>query len=99
MISEKKGNVVVLSGNNQKKTEYILQSLQNGFNVLADKPMVIDSKGFDHLRKRLIAAKNNLLLYDIMTERFEISTMLQKEFSRYLRYLEPWKKAHRIILP
>src|SRR5215216_5678088 len=41
MIAEKKGNVVVLSGNNQKKAEYILKSLQNGFNVLADKPMVI----------------------------------------------------------
>src|SRR5258706_2321849 len=48
MIAEKKArlndavgqrNVVVLAGNNQKKTEYILKSLQNGFNVLADKPM------------------------------------------------------------
>ena len=28
MIAEKKGNVVVLSGNNQKKTEYILKSLK-----------------------------------------------------------------------
>src|SRR4030081_2775123 len=33
MLAEKKGNVVVLAGNNQKKTEYILGSLQNGFNV------------------------------------------------------------------
>ena len=44
LIAEKKGNVVMLSGNNQKKTDYILQSLQNGFNVFADKPMVIDTK-------------------------------------------------------
>src|SRR5688500_15200305 len=36
MISEKKGNVVVLSGNNKKKTEYIVTSLENQFNVLAD---------------------------------------------------------------
>src|SRR5688572_6333151 len=72
MISEKKGNVVVLSGNNKKKTEYILGSLQNQFNVLADKPMVIDSKGFHQLKEAFdVAAKNNLLLYDIMTERFE----------------------------
>ena len=77
MIAEKKGNVVVLSGNNQKKTEYILQSLQNGFNVFADKPMVIDSKGFENLKTAFdVAAKNNLLLYDIMTERFEINTIL-----------------------
>ena len=82
MIAEKKGNVVVLSGNNKKKTEYILTSLQNQFNVLADKPMVIDSKGFEQLKQAFeIAAKNKLLLYDIMTERFEITTMLQREFS------------------
>lgn len=83
MILEKKGNIVVLAGNNQKKTEYILQSLQNGFNVLADKPMVIDAKGFDQLKEAFdVAAKNKLLLYDIMTERFEINTVLQKELSQ-----------------
>ena len=91
MIAEKKtrlngaagqANVVVLSGNNLKKTDYILQSLQNGFNVFADKPMVIDSRGFEKLREAFdLAAKNGLLLYDIMTERFEINTILQRELS------------------
>ncbi len=82
MISEKKGNVVVLSGNNKKKTEYILGSLKNQFNVLADKPMVIDGKGFQQLKEAFkVAATNKLLLYDIMTERFEITTMLQRELS------------------
>ena len=82
MIAEKKGNVVVLAGNNQKKTEYILESLKNGFNVLADKPMVIDSKGFEELKQAFETAKNNkLLLYDIMTERSEITTTLQRELS------------------
>ncbi|HCL06337.1 MAG TPA: oxidoreductase, partial [Chitinophagaceae bacterium] len=47
MIKEKKGNLVVLSGNNQKKTDYILAALQNGFHVLADKPMAIDANGFE----------------------------------------------------
>lgn len=83
MIAEKKGNIVVLAGNNQKKTEYILRSLQEGMNVLADKPMVIDSKGFDQLKKAFdLAQTNKLLLYDIMTERFEINTILQREFSQ-----------------
>jgi predicted dehydrogenase len=82
MIEEKKGNVVVLSGNNQKKTDYILQSLQNGFNVLADKPMVKDEKGFEQLKQAFkIADEKGLLLYDIMTERFEINTVLQRELS------------------
>lgn len=82
MIAEKKGNVVVLSGNNQKKTEYILKSLQNGFHVFADKPMVIDSKGFEKLKEAFdISAKNKVILYDIMTERYEITTILQRELS------------------
>ena len=82
MIAEKNGNVVVISGNNQKKTDYILSSLKNGYHVFADKPMAIDSKGFEKLKKAFeIAAKNNLLLYDIMTERFEITSVLQRELS------------------
>jgi len=82
MLAEKKGNVVVLAGNNQKKTEYILRSLDAGFNVLADKPMAINPEGFGTLKKAFETAKEKkLLLYDIMTERFEITTMLQRELS------------------
>ncbi len=82
MISEKAGNVVVISGNNKKKSEYILKSLQSSINVLADKPMAIDAAGFAMLKDAFdVAKKNDLLLYDIMTERYEITTILQKEFS------------------
>lgn len=82
MISEKKGNVVVISGNNKRKAEYILKSVQNGFSVLADKPMAIDGKEFEQLKQAFeVAKKNNLLLYDIMTERFEITSILQREIS------------------
>jgi predicted dehydrogenase len=82
MIAEKKGNVVVLSGNNQKKSDYILTSLQNGFHVYADKPMAINSEGFEKLKQAFdVAKKNNLVLYDIMTERNEITTILQRELS------------------
>ncbi len=82
MIAEKKGNVVVLSGNNAKKTEYILKALEAGFNVLADKPMAITPTDFELLKKAFdVAEEKNLLLYDIMTERFEINSILQKELS------------------
>jgi predicted dehydrogenase len=82
MLAEKAGNVVVISGNNKLKTEYISRSLKGGFHVLADKPMVINSKGFETLKQAFKTAKDkNLLLYDIMTERFEITTILQKELS------------------
>ena len=79
MISEKKGNVVMLSGNNELKSEYILTSLQNGLNVLADKPMAIDAKGFEKIKKSFeVAKQNKLQLYDIMTERLEITSILQR---------------------
>jgi predicted dehydrogenase len=83
MIQEKPGNVVMISGNNQKKTEYILASVQNGLNVLADKPMVITPDEFPMLLEAFQAAEQKgVLLYDVMTERFEITTLLQKEISR-----------------
>jgi predicted dehydrogenase len=82
MLQEKKGNVVVLAGNNQLKTDYIVKAVQSGFNVFADKPMAINEKGFLQLKEAFkLAKQNNLLLYDIMTERFEITTILQKELS------------------
>jgi hypothetical protein len=82
MLKEKKGNVVVLAGNNQLKTDYILRSVQAGFNVFSDKPMVINEKGFEELKQAFTTAqKNKLLLYDIMTERYEITTILQRTFS------------------
>ena len=77
------GNVVVMSGNNRLKTDYIRQAVGAGFNVLADKPMVISGPEFGKLEESFAtAAKNKVLLYDIMTERFEITTMLQRAFSR-----------------
>ena len=83
MIAEKKGNVMVTAGNNAKKTEYIKRTLDAGINVLADKPMAIDADKFELLKECFASAeKNGVLLYDIMTERFEISTILQRELSR-----------------
>ncbi|MDR1222406.1 MAG: Gfo/Idh/MocA family oxidoreductase [Tannerella sp.] len=83
MLAEKKGNVMVTAGNNGKKTAYIRQTLSAGINVLADKPMAINTPDFEQLKECFrIAEQKGLLLYDIMTERFEITTMLQKEFSR-----------------
>jgi predicted dehydrogenase len=80
MLEEKKGNVVVLSGNNRLKTDYIQRSVAAGLNVLADKPMVINSTNFTKLLQAFDdAGKKNVLLYDIMTERSEITNILQQE--------------------
>jgi len=83
MLSEKPGNVMVVSGNNSKKTEYILKSVEAGIHVLSDKPMVISPEKFPMLEQAFKAAsRNGVLLYDIMTERHEITTMMQKELSQ-----------------
>jgi predicted dehydrogenase len=82
MLADKAGNAVVLAGNNQKKTDYIKRSVDAGLNVLADKPMVIDAAAFEVLKQAFqSAAAKKVVLYDIMTERYEISTMLQRELS------------------
>jgi predicted dehydrogenase len=82
MLEEKKGNVVVLSGNNLKKAEYITKSVGAGLNVLADKPMIIRPGDFPVLETAFrTAAEKNVLLYDIMTERYEITTIMQKLLS------------------
>jgi predicted dehydrogenase len=82
MIAEKKGNVVVLSGNNRKKAEYIAKSIDAGLNVLADKPMIISPEDFTSLESAFKAAREKgVLLYDIMTERYEVTTILQKLLS------------------
>ena len=82
MLEEKKGNVVVLAGNNGRKAEYIKKSVDDGMNVLADKPMAIGTEGFDSLKQAFADAKQKgVLLYDIMTERSEITTILQKKLA------------------
>lgn len=83
MLADKPGNVVVLAGNNKKKTEYISKSINAGLNVLADKPMVITTEAFNVLKDAFkTAAEKKVMLYDIMTERYEITSMLQRELSQ-----------------
>jgi len=83
MLSENAGNVVVLSGNNKKKASYITSSVNAGLNVLADKPMIISPEAWPGLQAAFeTASRKGVLLYDIMTERFEITTILQKLLSQ-----------------
>ena len=83
MLKEKPGNVMVVSGNNGKKADYILKAVGQGISVLADKPMIILPEEFSMLENAFIqASANNVLLYDIMTERYEITTILQKALSQ-----------------
>ncbi len=83
MLEEKKGNAVVISGNNRKKSNYIQSAIKGGFHVLADKPMAITPADFKLLQKAFQSAeKNRLLLFDSMDLRYDISNILQKELSQ-----------------
>lgn len=80
MIADKKGNVVILAGNNKKKTEYIHQSISAGYNVLSDKPMVIDAKKFPMLEAAYDSARTKgVYLYDVMTERYDVLNVISRE--------------------
>lgn len=84
MLAARQGNVVVISGNNAKKSKYILDCVKAGLNVLADKPMAINPEGLAMIEEACkIAAEKKLVLLDIMTERHEITTVLQRELSRF----------------
>src|SRR5690606_36874602 len=82
MIAQKPGNVMMVAGKNDRKIDYILAAIENGIHVYADKPLVINQEGFKKLVKAFqLADEKNLRLFDIMTERFEITTLLQRELS------------------
>jgi predicted dehydrogenase len=81
--NERACDVVVIAGNNRRKSEYITRAVEAGIHTLADKPMAIDAAGFAALEAAFAAARaKNVLLYDIMTERHEIASVLQREFAR-----------------
>jgi predicted dehydrogenase len=80
MLQERAGNIVVLSGRNRGKIGLIRASLDGGFNVLADKPWIIRAADLTALEEALATSSHQgLVAYDIMTERYEITTILQRE--------------------
>ncbi|HWB99603.1 MAG TPA: putative oxidoreductase C-terminal domain-containing protein, partial [Bryobacteraceae bacterium] len=83
MCRERPGNVVILSGRNRGKIDRIRAALDAGLNVLADKPWVIRSADLPKMQEALdLADQRGLIAYDIMTERFEITSILVRELVR-----------------
>jgi predicted dehydrogenase len=79
MLRERPGNVVVLSGRNRGKIDHIVASVRGGLNVLGDKPWILKSADVSKLDAALAEADNTgVVAYDIMTERFEITSILQR---------------------
>ncbi len=73
------GNVVVLAGDNQRKIDFISKSMESGKDVFADKPLVIDAEGYSKLAQLLgTTSSHTPLLYDIMTERYDVKNLIVK---------------------
>jgi predicted dehydrogenase len=76
---EPPGNVVVLSGRNERKIEYIETALRAGQNLLADKPWIVEARDLPRLQASLdLAEKKGLIAYDCMTQRFDPAYRLQR---------------------
>ena len=79
MLREKPGNVVIISGKNKGKIDRIGRSVGADLHVLADKPWILTSSELPRLEQTLADAdRRKVVAYDIMTERFEVTTILQR---------------------
>jgi predicted dehydrogenase len=79
MLRERPGNVVVLSGRNKPKIDRIAAAVHGGLHVLADKPWILEAGDLPKLEAALAEADaRGTVAYDIMTERFEITSILQR---------------------
>ena len=80
MLRERPGTVVVVSGRNRGKIDYIGRSVDAGLHVLADKPWILRTADLPRLEAVLNTAdKSGVVAYDIMTERYEVTSELQRE--------------------
>ncbi len=73
--SERRGDIAVISGRNDTKMASIHQLHNDGFHVLGDKPWLIDTAEEGWLGE--VAASRPLAM-DIMTERHQIASRLQR---------------------
>ena len=80
MLQERPGNAVVISGRNRGKIDRVQSSLDAGLHALVDKPWILEEDDLPKLERALATAEEKgLVALDIMTERFEVTTELQRE--------------------
>jgi predicted dehydrogenase len=80
LLKERPGNTVVISGRNEGKIDRVQASLDVGLHVLVDKPWILEADDLPKLEAALASAdRGGLVALDIMTERFEVTSQLQRE--------------------
>lgn len=75
-VNEAQGDIAIFAGKNNRKIHYIKALHDAGVKVLSDKPLTINQRGVDILSELL---EGGAEIDDIMTERHEITSILQKE--------------------
>ena len=79
MLRDRPGDIVVISGKNDQKIDRVAACVEKGLNAIVDKPWIIDHAKFPVLKSVLeTAAQKGVVVSDIMTERFEITTIVQR---------------------
>src|SRR5207248_2353875 len=91
-LREQPGNTVVLSGRNRPKVDLMRAAVSNGLHVLADKPWVIEASDFPKLEEALHHADlHEVLTWEILTERHEVTNQLQRELVRDTDIFGAWQ--------
>lgn len=76
----RRGDFVVLAGNNRKKADHILTAVRKGYHILADKPMAINEADFEKLKDAYtLAHGKGLLICDLMTERYDLLNIVARK--------------------
>jgi predicted dehydrogenase len=79
LLQGRGGDVVVFTGRNRGKIDRMLSTLSEGLHALADKPWIIASSDMPKLEQALdVADRKGVAAYDIMTERYEVTSEVQR---------------------
>jgi hypothetical protein len=89
---EQPGNTVVLSGRNRPKIDLMLAAAGCGLSILADKPWIVEHADFPKLEELFHEADlRDVLAWDVMTERHEVTNRLMRELVADPRLFGPWR--------
>lgn len=77
---EQPGHLTVIAGRNRPKIDLILAAVSNASPVLVDKPWIVRAEDFDKLLEvQRQCDLRDLLAYDMMTERHEVTHQLLRD--------------------
>lgn len=89
---EQPGNVVFLSGRNRPKIDLMRLAVQHNLHVIADKPWVIEYADFPKIEELYRETDlRDVLVWDVMTERHEVTNQLAREFIRDASVFGKWQ--------